>query len=53
MRHSTAWPRMITSCWRIDSFSPAGDAQLLAHEIDAGDQLGDRVLDLIRACSSR
>ena len=31
---------------RTSSASPVGDAELLAHQVDAGDLLGHRVLDL-------
>ena len=34
------------SSWRHGSGSPDGDEQLRPHEIDAGDELGDRMLDL-------
>ena len=46
MRHSIAWPRNSTSSWRSDSGSPVGDADLLAHQVEAGDHLGHRMLDL-------
>ena len=35
-----------TSSWVTESGSPGGDAQLLADDVDAGDHLGDGVLDL-------
>ena len=41
-----AWPRKTTSSCRNESGSPGGDADLLAHDVDPGDHLGDRVLDL-------
>ena len=34
------------SRWRKRSFSPAAIADLLLHDVDAGDQFGHRVLDL-------
>ena len=46
MRHSIAWPRFTMSRWRKRSFVPGGDADLLLHDVDAGDELGHRVLDL-------
>ena len=45
MRHSIAWPRSSTSCVTL-SGSPAAIADLLAHDVDAGDHLGHAVLDL-------
>ena len=35
----------MSSC-ASESFSPRGDQQLLAHQVDAGDQFGHRMLDL-------
>ena len=35
----------MSSCLK-ESGAPDGDADLLEHEIDAGDRLGDRMLDL-------
>ena len=46
MRHSNAWPRSSTSSWAIGSSRTARDLDLRAHEVEAGDELGDRVLDL-------
>ena len=46
IRHSMAWPSKTMSSWRERQRLAGGDADLLAHEVDAGDQLGDRVLDL-------
>ena len=46
MRTSMAWPRRSMSSWVNESGSPDGDPDLLAHEVDARHQLGDRVLDL-------
>ena len=46
MRHSIAWPRCTMSLWRKRELLPGGDADLLLHDVDAGDHLGDRVLDL-------
>ena len=47
MRASIAWPRGVTSASGSSvSGSPARDAELPLDEIDAGDHLGDRVLDL-------
>jgi hypothetical protein len=45
MRISIAWPRGLRSpCER--QLLAGGDPQLLAHQVEAGDQLGHRVLDL-------
>ena len=41
-----AWPRRRKSPCGTDSGSPAGDADLLLHQIDARHLLGHRVLDL-------
>ena len=46
MRHSTAWPRNWMSFWREGQLLAGGDANLLLHDVDAGDHFGDRVLDL-------
>ena len=46
IRHSIAWPRKLISSWRAGQALAAGDADLLAHEVDAGDHLGHRMLDL-------
>ena len=47
MRHSIAWPCGVSSRDGIE-IEPlaARDADLPAHQIDAGDHLGDRMLDL-------
>ena len=41
-----AWPSKITSSWVKRQRQAGGDADLLAHQVDAGDGLGDRMLDL-------
>ena len=46
MRHSIAWPRSTMSRCANGSFSPAAIADLLLHDVDAGDHLGHRMLDL-------
>ena len=46
MRHSIAWPLISTSRWRKRELLARGDADLLLHDVDAGDHLGHRVLDL-------
>ena len=46
IRHSKAWPRVAMSSWRERQRLAGGDADLLLDQVDAGDQLGDRVLDL-------
>ena len=46
MRHSIAWPRLTMSRWRNGKLLPRRDADLLLDDVDAGDELGDRVLDL-------
>ena len=46
MRHSIAWPRGRTSVLRERQRLAGGDEQLRAHEIEAGDRFGDRMLDL-------
>ena len=47
MRSSIAWPRGLPVLGVIERQRLAGgDLDLLAHEIEAGDQLGHRVLDL-------
>ena len=46
MRHSMAWPSK-TMSFCVESQRGAGrDADLLAHDVDAGDRFGDRMLDL-------
>ena len=46
MRHSMAWPWMTMSCLGHAERRAGGDADLLAHQVDAGHRLGDRMLDL-------
>ena len=41
-----AWPVKLTSCLLEAELFARGDADLLVDDIDAGDALGDRVLDL-------
>ena len=41
-----AWPRGTTSCQAGGERLAHGDAQLRRHQVDAGDRLGDRMLDL-------
>ena len=41
-----AWPWMASSSWRERQRVAAGDAELPFDEVEAGDRLGDRVLDL-------
>jgi hypothetical protein len=48
MRHSMAWPFSSMSRWRMAELLAGGDADLLLHDVDAGDELGHRVLDLQR-----
>ena len=46
MRHSMAWPWNLTSpCVQLE-LAAGGDADLLQDEIDVGDLLGHRMLDL-------
>jgi hypothetical protein len=40
-----AWPRICTSSWRIDSGWPAA-IRSVRDDVDAGDHLGHRMLDL-------
>ena len=47
MRHSMAWPRGVSArAGSMSSRSPQRDADLPLHQVDFGDHLGDRVLDL-------
>ena len=46
MRHSMAWPWNATSLLRERQVAAGGDADLLEHQVDAGDHLGHRMLDL-------
>ena len=46
MRHSIAWPRLTMSRCRKRELAPGGDQDLLLHDVDAGDHLGHRMLDL-------
>ena len=46
MRHSIAWPRDATSVLREAERLAGRDPDARLHEVDAGDELGDRVLDL-------
>ena len=46
MRHSMAWPWNLTSSWRHGKSAAGGDADLLVHEVEAGDRLGDGMFDL-------
>ena len=46
MRHSMAWPSNTMSFWVKPSGAAGGDADLLAHDVDAGDGFGDRMLHL-------
>ena len=46
MRHSMAWPSKCDVLLRDRQTAAGGDADLLAHEVDAGDRFGDRMLDL-------
>ena len=46
MRTSMAWPSRRTSSWVKVERLARRDAQLPLDEVEAGDQLGDRVLDL-------
>ena len=46
MRTSMAWPRRSMSSWVKLSGSPLRHPDLLAHEVDARHELGDRVLHL-------
>ena len=46
MRHSMAWPWNFTSLWASVEVAAGGDANLLEDEIDVGDHLGHRMLDL-------
>ena len=46
MRHSMAWPlKWMSLCEMLQRFAHR-DHDLLAHEVDAGDFFGDRMLDL-------
>ena len=46
MRHSIAWPATHDVALAEAQLLARGDADLLLHDVDAGDHLGDRVLDL-------
>ena len=46
MRHSTAQPLSFTSACLNGELLAGGDADHLLDQVDAGDQLGDRMLDL-------
>ena len=46
IRHSIAWPRAHDVALAEAQLLAGGDADLLLHDVDAGDHLGDRVLDL-------
>ena len=46
IRHSMAQPLILTSAWASGSFLAVGNADHLPRQIQAGDQFGDRVLDL-------
>ena len=46
MRHSMAWPWRRTSSWVKRQAVALRDADLLAHQVDAADHLGHRMLDL-------
>ena len=46
MRHSMAWPGEHDLVLRHRQAAAGGDADLLVHEVDAGDRLGDRMLHL-------
>ena len=46
MRHSMAWPRGLQAASGSPSGSPAATCDLQLHQVDAGDHLGHRVLDL-------
>ncbi len=46
MRHSMAWPLHVTPFCVSGSAVPGGDLDLRAHEVDPGDHLGHRMLDL-------
>ena len=46
IRHSIAWPRSAHLLLRQRQRLAERDQHLLAHEIEPGDELGDRVLDL-------
>ena len=53
MRHSMAWPLIwISSCVQPE-LAPGGDGQLLLHDVDARDELGDQDARPGAACSSR
>ena len=41
-----AWPLMAISSWLQRQRLAGGDAQLPFHQVEAGDRLGDRMLDL-------
>jgi hypothetical protein len=46
IRHSMAWPSNLDVVLGERQRQAGGDADLLAHQVDAGDGLGDRMLDL-------
>ena len=46
IRHSMAWPSKRDVVLRERQAEAGGDADLLVDEVDAGDRLGDRMLDL-------
>ena len=52
MRHSIAWPRELDVALLERQPLAGGDADLLLDDVDAGDHLGDRVLDLQRVLTS-
>jgi hypothetical protein len=46
MRHSIAWPFLHDVLLAVAQLHARGDADLLLHDVHAGDELGHRVLDL-------
>ena len=46
MRHSMAWPLELDVLLLEAQFFAGSDADLLLHDVDAGDHFGDRMLDL-------
>ena len=46
IRHSIAWPEKRNVALRVAKLRAGGDADLLAHQVDAADHLGHRMLHL-------
>ena len=46
MRHSMAWPRSAMSCCLNGQLLTGGNADLQVHQVESGDQFGDRMFHL-------